>query len=75
MLYQPVSMGIDTKQLKLNEEELLGVRKEVKKMRYNNYLLYNKFKKIFYSPFSVDFTLPRLFVTSNKTMEEVKTDE
>lgn len=42
----------------------MQLKKEVKKMRYNSYLLGNKFKKIFYSPFELEFTLPKMFVSS-----------
>lgn len=44
-------------------------------MRYNSYLLGNKFKRIFYSPFDLEFTLPKMFVSNEFEMDEVPTDE
>lgn len=44
-------------------------------MRWNSYLLHNKFKKIFYSPLKLDFTLPKIFVTHEESMDEVVTNE
>lgn len=44
-------------------------------MRWNSYLLTTKFKKIFYSPLKLDFTLPKVFVTHQPSMDEVPTQE
>jgi hypothetical protein len=47
----------------------------VKKLRYLNYLLANKFKKICYGETKIDFTLPKLFVSGGADIKEVITNE
>ena len=77
MFVQPMQISIDFKEYRSGDgEALLQLRKEVKKLRYNSYLVCNKFKKVFYSVFAIDFTLPGLFLDEEGTgMDEVVTDE
>lgn len=75
ILHQPVGLTIDSKMYKvIEEQDLFSLKKLVKKLRYDNYLMCNKFKKIFYSHFAITFTLPKIFVSGQKDMEEVNTD-
>lgn len=48
------------------------LKKEVKRLRYNNYLMQNKFKKFIYNEIKYSFTLPKMFVTGGTEMTEVE---
>lgn len=72
----PVHITIETKSYKhASEEELLLLKREVKRLRYNNYLMFNKFKKMLYNGFTYQFTLPKMFVNGDRVMEEIETSE
>ena len=71
ILVQPAFVRIKDKESKIEEAySIFDVRKEVKKLRYQNYLLGNKMKKIFYGKQNKEmkFSLPALFLTGEKSM-------
>ena len=44
-------------------------------MRYDNYLLTNRLKKVFFRMFEGSFTLPKMFVEETLDMEEISAPE
>lgn len=75
MMSFPMGMMIETKRYKhADVQEVLQLKKEVKRLRYNNYLLYNKFKKIMYNDLNYLFTLPKYFVDGEIDMKETVTN-
>ena len=76
MFAQPLRASIDTLFYKHAGSADLGqLRREIKKLRYNNYILRGKLEKVTTGCPPVEFKLPSRFILGGEGMGEVITHE